>query len=239
MEKNIFMCVKKEGNMIGIICAMRSEIDEIIKYMNPIEETSIYQMQVYVGKIHGKDVVVALSGVGKVNAAISTTLLLSTYPIHKMLNIGVAGGICQTVDIFDIIVSDKVIEHDYDTSALDGEEGLGLHFSSDVQMRETFESIIKKYDYSYHVGTIASGDVFVTKEKGLEEIISKFPDSLCAEMEAGAIAHVCAKFEVPFLMIRSLSDVAYKEENSMDFMTFVKGAANKAAELCNAFIEII
>lgn len=239
MEKNIFMCVKKEGNMIGIICAMRSEIDEMLKFMDHIEETNLYNMQVYLGKMHDKDVVVALSGVGKVNAAISTTLLLSNYPIKKMLNVGVAGGISKDVDIYDIIVSDEVVEHDFDTSPLDGEEGIGLHFASDETMKNIFEEVIQKQEYKYHVGMIASGDLFVTKENGLNDIVRKFPKALCAEMEAGAIAHVCSHFKVPFLIIRSLSDVAYKEENHIDFMTFVKEAAYKAAELCNAFIEKI
>lgn len=222
--------------MIGIICALESEAKAVCSHMHDVEEKKLFNSIVWEGKINDKDVVVALSKVGKVQAAISTTLLLVHYPIEQIINVGVAGGLCENQNVLDVVIGTQVIQHDMDTSAVDGENGIGAFFSCDKEKANQFANILTSMGEKVWIGDVASGDVFVTKDNHLKRIKTLFPTCLCAEMEAGAIAQVCNEFDVPCLIVRALSDIVLKEGNAMDFVSFVKKASKIAGEACEKYI---
>ncbi|MEG0519647.1 MAG: 5'-methylthioadenosine/adenosylhomocysteine nucleosidase [Erysipelotrichaceae bacterium] len=223
--------------MIAIIAAMQIECDALLNYMEDVEVKTLHQLVFYEGKLNKHPVVLMLSGVGKVNATMSTTILLDRYQIEYVINIGTAGGLIETQEVLDLVVSDHVIQYDYDTSGIDGESGRGKRFKSDQHLLKIVEAVFKELELSTWVGSIASGDQFICDDHKIDEILNYFPEVICAEMEAGAIAQVCDHFNVAFIVIRSLSDIAHKENSHLDFTTYVKKASERSAIFTKAIIE--
>lgn len=223
--------------MIGIIAAMQKECDALIAFMANVEEKEIHGLTFYEGTLSNKGVVLMKSGVGKGCAAMSTTILCDHYPIHSIINIGTAGGLKASMKVLDLVISDRVVQHDFDTSPLDGDEGRGLSFQADNKLIKLVKEVLDQETSSVFIGTIASGDQFIAHDHQIENIITCFPDVICAEMEAGAIAQVCTQFKIPFIIIRSLSDVAHQEDSQMDFLTYVDKASNRSALFTKAIID--
>lgn len=218
--------------MIGIICAINQEVEAIVSHMQNTKEMVVFETTMYEGNIAGKDVVVANSGVGKVNAAITTSLLLSQFQMDCIINVGVAGGLDPAQEVADVVIAKQVIQHDFDTSPVDQEEGIGLYVECDEKLAMLFKECVEASSVTAWLGDVASGDCFVTKDNHYERIKQQFPSCMCAEMEAGAIAQTCARFKVPCLIIRTLSDVVPKEGNAMDFVSFANTASKQASALC-------
>lgn len=213
--------------MIAVIAAMDSEVSAIVSKMNA-EAKKIHGIEFYEGTLENKDVVVMKSGVGKGNAAMSTTILLEHYPVEQIVNIGTAGGLKENENILDAVLSERVVQHDFDTSPIDGEAGIGLYYDADPKLLAICEAALKDLDVTVHKGLVASGDQFIAGE-ATKNLCDKFPDAMCAEMEAGAIAQVSAHYQVPFVILRSLSDVACKPDSHMDFQEYVKHASERSA----------
>lgn len=224
--------------MIGIIAAMDIEVRAITELMNASHHNQ-HGIDFYEGELAGHDVVIMESGVGKGNAALSTSVMTMLYPIERIINIGTAGGLKPEEQILDVIISERVVQHDYDTSILDGEEGIGLYFDADPEMVNIAKEVLKKMDTPTHCGLIASGDRFIAREEDLAVLMEKFPTALCAEMEAGAIAQVCAHFKLPFVVLRSLSDVACHSDSHMDFLEYAEKASKRSAMFCLEFMRMI
>ena len=174
--------------MIAVIAAMDSEVSAIVSKMNA-EAKKIQGIEFYEGTLENKDVVVMKSGVGKGNAAMSTTILLEHYPVEQIVNIGTAGGLKENENIVDAVLSERVVQHDFDTSPIDGEAGIGLYYDADPKLLAICEAALKDLDVTVHKGLVASGDQFIAGE-ATKNLCDKFPDAMCAEMEAGAIAHI-------------------------------------------------
>ncbi len=222
--------------MIAIIAAMQAEVDMILVHMSEYEEKYIHKLKVYEGRIHSKMCVVALAGVGKVNAARATTTLCTSFDVEYVFNVGVAGGLRQNQNPLDIIIGKDVIQYDFDTSFIDGEAGIGIHAHTSDRLNKLCENACKVYGLVAHEGDIATGDLFVTS-KDVHKILNHFPNAACAEMEAGAIAYIANQFEVECLIIRSLSDVAVKEGNHLDFKTFTIEASRNAGNIMEYVIS--
>lgn len=223
--------------MIAIICAIEQEVKAITKVMQETTKKSIMHMDVYEGKIADHLCVMALAGVGKVNAAMSATLLIDHYDVDTLINVGVAGGLKSDQETSDIVISKRVIQHDFDTSFIDGEEGMGLTYECDADLITKCSQILEANHVRYFIGDTASGDSFVGQNDYLKRIQKLFPDCISTEMEAGAISQVCANADIPCLIIRSLSDIAVKENNHLDFLEFAQEASHQAAWLAQALIE--
>lgn len=223
--------------MIGIIAAMQKECDALIELMSNVEVKEIHGLVFYEGTISNKNVILMKSGVGKGSAAMSTTILCDHYSIHNIINIGTAGGLKATMKVLDLVISDRVVQHDFDTSPLDGDEGRGLSFQADNKLIKLVKEVLDQEVSNVFIGTIASGDQFIAHEHQIENIMTYFPDVICAEMEAGAIAQVCTQFKIPFIIIRSLSDVAYQEDSPMDFLTYVDKASKRSAMFTKEIIN--
>jgi len=227
----------------GIIGAMEIEVAEIKDSMEDISQEEISGVIYYKGKIHGKDVIVAKCGVGKVHAAVCTQTMILKYSPDVIINTGVAGSLNSKLDIADLVISDFVVEHDMDTSALGDPLGLIsgidiIKIPSAVQVVEKIKNAAEHIENTnVFVGTIATGDQFICNIEQKNHIVDNF-DALCAEMEGAAIGHVCYLNKVDFCIVRAISDKADGTAH-MDFPSFVKIAAKKSTELIHNYLKNI
>ena len=220
-----------EQQYIGIITATIEEFEAIKNIMNQIEEIKHYDLIFYKGKINSKNIVLVKCGVGKVNAARTTQILTDKFNVKSIINVGSAGGLNNNLEIGDIVIGKELVQHDFDITAFGHEKGYisqtGKIFKSDKNLIEKCEKI-KIKGINIIVGNIASGDIFCTDKKMKEKIHSKFQAD-CVEMEGAAIAQVCFLNNIPFVVIRAISDIP-NGNNQMDYNIFVKKAAQNCAE---------
>ena len=226
--------------MYGIIAAMQEEMQEIKKIMQDIENIKIYELNFYKGKIHGETIILVEAGVGKVNAARVTQILIDNFKIQGIINVGSAGSCNDELEIGDIVIGKKLVQHDFDITAFGHEKGfisnVGQYVESDEQLISKIEEIIeniKVKDFNIKIGTIASGDIFCTELKMKEKIRNKF-NADCIEMEGSAIAQVCKLDQIPFLVIRSISDKP-NGQNEITFDKFLEKASRRCAYIINEF----
>lgn len=229
-------------NKIGIIVAMEEELEAVLNIMNNIEQKEIYGISVQIGKIEQKEVAVVKSGVGKVNAARVTQILIDKLNVKSIINLGAAGALSPLLNIGDIIIGEKLIQHDFDITAFDHDKGyitgVGDYIYSDIELIEKFKKAannLKEKDYKIKTGIIATGDIFCTDIEMKNKIYSKF-DADCVEMEGAAIAQVCYLDNIPFIVIRSISD-SPNGNNEIDFDKFVELASKRCANILKEFFK--
>jgi adenosylhomocysteine nucleosidase len=226
--------------MIGIIGAMRVEVEELIGIMTKEREETISGVTYHIGKICGRECVVAQCGVGKVAAAICAQTMILKYQPQMLINVGVAGGIGDNIHIGDIVISNGLVQHDMDTTAVGDEKGLisGLNLveipASNILVGLVSETAAKVYGKGVHTGIIATGDQFVSEAAKLNQIADEFGASAC-EMEGASIAQVCYSNNVAFVVIRAISDNA-NEDASVDFLEFATFSAHKLTELISELL---
>lgn len=224
--------------MIGIIAAMDTEVEAIIQ-LAEVEKKEIHGITFYEGTLANQSIVVMKSGVGKGNAAMASTILMEHYTLDAVVNIGTAGGLKPEEQILDAVLSERVVQHDFDTSAVDNDAGIGLYFDADAALLKLCEEVLQDLKVKVHKGLVASGDQFIAGEEMLDKLNTRFPDAMCAEMEAGAVAQVCSHYQIPFVILRSLSDVACHQDSHMDFLEYVKHASDRSAMFCQSLMQRI
>ncbi|UQD52832.1 5'-methylthioadenosine/S-adenosylhomocysteine nucleosidase [Bacillus methanolicus] len=219
---------------IAIIGAMEEEVALLREKMEERSVEIIAGCEYTSGILDGVSVVLLRSGIGKVNAAMSTSILLERFKPDYVINTGSAGGLNPELNVGDIVISTEVRHHDVDVTAFGYEYGqvpqLPAAFEADhklVQIAETSAKEIK--DIQVVKGLIATGDSFMNDPERVEVIRNKFTGLQAVEMEAAAIAQVAYQFGCPFVVIRSLSDIAGKESNVSFEQYLEKAAANSAA----------
>ncbi len=227
---------------IGIIVAMQEELEEIKEYVEDINEKEIRHITFIEGKVEEKNVVLVQCGIGKVNAAMVTQALIDSYNIEYIVNIGVAGALNPMLNIGDVVIADKLIQHDFDITAFGHSKGyitgVGDFIQTDENLKNKLEKLNhnnKDNDYKIKLGIIASGDIFCTDIEMKNKIYSKF-DADCVEMEGAAIAQVCYLNEIPFVVMRSISD-SPNGKNAITFDKFLKIASKRIANLLVEFIK--
>ncbi|WP_117169155.1 5'-methylthioadenosine/S-adenosylhomocysteine nucleosidase [Paraliobacillus sediminis] len=222
--------------VIGIIGAMDQEIDLLKNSMTIVEkEEKIANCLFIKGTLEGKSVVVLQSGIGKVNAAMATTILHERYQPTHIINTGSAGGFDTDLDVGDLVIGNEVTHHDVDVTAFQyayGQvPGLPATYHADRFLIEKVEKAMKQIS---HVkgkrGLIGTGDSFMQDPIRVGLVREKFPLLIAAEMEAAAIAQVCFQYDTPFVIIRALSDIAGKE-SAVSFDAFLEKAAKHASQL--------
>lgn len=225
--------------MIGVIGAMDVEVEAILEYMSNVEKIEINKVTFFKGSIHDKEICLTKSGVGKVNAAIATITLLNHFDIEYVINIGTAGGMVETQEPMDVVISRDVIQYDFDTSYIDGDSGIGLKFSSDYELAKRVNIAYNKLNIESEIffGDIITGDTFIGEDEKVIELKNKYPNAIACEMEGGAIAQVCDKLEIPFIIIRSLSDIVMRDSSDIDFMKNVKLTSQRSANMINLFLN--
>ena len=233
-----------EVKRIAIIGAMDSEITNFKGMIENIEEIEIANITYYKGVLCGKNVVLLKSGIGKVNAAIATTIAIERFNVEKIIFTGVAGSGNPDYDISDIVISKDLIEHDFDTSDLDGDELTVLvkgydknYYPADKSLIELAEKSAKKVitDNKIYIDTIATGDQFVGNNQKVKQIHNKFKAG-AIEMEGAAVAHAALMYKVPFVVIRSLSDKA-DSDAVVDFPKFVVKSAQNSMKIVVEMLE--
>lgn len=229
-------------NTLGIIAAMQEEMNEIKKIMNNVQENTIYELKFYEGTINNKNIVLVESGVGKVNAARTTQVLIDNYKIDAIINVGSAGSANKELQIGDIVIGKTLVQHDFDITAFGHPKGyisnVGEKIKSDENliksMEQTIENLQNK-EFKIKIGTIASGDIFCTEPKMKEKIRDKF-NADAIEMEGAAIAQVCKLDNVPILVIRSISD-SPNGNNNITFDQYLETASKRCAEILSQFFN--
>lgn len=228
-NKKMEVCMK-----FGIIGAMNEEIIELRETMLNINEVKMSGLKFYTGKLCGKDVVLVESGIGKVNAAISTTLLINEFKVDKIIFTGVAGAVNPKVNVTDIVIGTDLVESDMDVTA-GGNYKLGeiprmknSYFKPDPYLFTVAHSVAVKLFGENKVfdGRIISRDEFVASSEKVNKLWEIF-SAECVEMEGAAVAHVCEVLNIPFVVLRSISDKA-DNEAGMTFDEFVKIAAKNS-----------
>lgn len=219
-------------NYIGIIVATIEELEAVKEIMSELEKKTIYDLDFYKGRINKDNYILVQCGVGKVNAARTTQILTDNFSLQYIVNVGVAGGLSSNLQIGDIVIGEKLVQHDFDITAFGHEKGYitdtGKIFKSDKALVEKFRKI-KINDIKIVTGTIASGDIFVQDIKMKEKIRAKF-NCDCVEMEGAAIGQICFLNKVPFVVVRSISDIP-NGNNYMEYEEFVKLAAKNCAKV--------
>lgn len=231
--------------MIGIICALQIEADGILALVENKSETNIAQMKYASGTLYGKDVVIVVCGVGKVNAAMCAMALIQKFSPDIVINSGVAGSLSPSVSIGDIVIAEKSVEHDMNSTALgdkQGEvsfsDGKVMYFDCDKTATEKLYEISKIIaNTRVEKGTVASGDIFVSDRKKRINIANRF-NALACEMEGAAIGHVCHRCAVPYAILRAISD-DLDENKGVDFVKFCKSASQKTVRVLTDFISAL
>lgn len=225
---------------IGIIGAMDEEIALLIENIEQKKYEKVAHCEFIQGQMCGIDVVLLKSGIGKVNAAMATTIMHERFHPEYVINTGSAGGYTSDLNVGDIVISEAVVQHDVDVTGFDYEygqiPGMPTYFKADERLVDQVEFVIDSMQIAYRKGIIATGDMFMSDPKRVSFVKETFPDMVAMEMEAGAIAQVCYQYNIPFVIIRSLSDIAGKEA-PMSFDAFLNVAAKHATEVIVAFVE--
>lgn len=225
---------------IGIICAMQKEADAILHAMTNLREEKEGIITFYRGNIAKKDVILCICGIGKVLAALYTEAMIETYHPQVILNSGVAGALREGLGVFDVVISEKLVQHDMDTTFLGDApgylSGVGRVFvPADERLSKEVLLTAKARGLSACLGTIASGDQFIASAKIGARIRETFDADAC-EMEGAAVALAAYLHKIPFCVIRTISD-AVGANNGMDYPTFSAKASRRSAQLLLALLE--
>ncbi|KOE81837.1 5'-methylthioadenosine nucleosidase [Vibrio alginolyticus] len=228
---------------IGIIGAMEQEVAILKNAINNVQQVSKAGCTYFIGQIHGVDVVLLQSGIGKVAAAIGTTILLEEYQPDVVINTGSAGGFDASLTMGDVVISSEVRHHDADVTAFGYEmgqmAGQPAAFKADETLMNIAEKALTQMEDKHAVrGLICTGDAFVCTTERQAFIRQHFPSVIAVEMEASAVAQTCHQFNVPFVVVRAISDVADKA-SPMSFDEFLPLAAQSSSEMVIKMVELL
>ena len=231
-------------NTVGIIGAMEIEVETLKKHMKIRRTVNKAHMEFCEGVLGGKEVVVVRSGIGKVNAAVCTQILVDDFKADTVINTGIAGSLKAEINIGDIVVSTDLVHHDMD--AVNFGYPLGqipqmdtFSFKADEKLAELAEKVCKEVNPEIQVfhGRVVSGDQFVADKETKEKISTLFA-GYCTEMEGAAIAQTAYLNQVPFVVLRAISDKA-DDSASMDYPAFEKQAVLHSVRLVRGMMKAL
>jgi len=229
---------------IGIIGAMDEEVSILKERMREKKVSNIASMEFCEGIFEEKPVVVVRSGIGKVNAAICTQILIDRYQVDAVINTGVAGSLRNEIEIADIVLSADALQHDVDATGFGYDLGVIPRmeqsiFPGDMDLIEKAKKICKEKlpSVGVHVGRIVSGDQFISDSSKKEWLVENF-NGYCTEMEGAAIAQAAYLNKIPFLIIRAISDKA-DQSAEMDYSEFENLAIERSVILLTGLIDTI
>lgn len=226
---------------IAIIGAMAEEVERLASHLENRQTRQHAGSTFYSGHLHGVEVVILQSGIGKVNAAVGTTQLLETYQPDAVINTGSAGGFGADLEVGDVVISSEVRHHDVDAVVFGYEYGqvpqMPAAYVPDPRLVDVARECIEGLgELRIAEGLICTGDIFMADKAVVAKTRERFPSMLAAEMEAAAIAQTCHLYECPFVVIRALSDIAGKESD-LSFQAFIEKAATHSAMMVEAMVK--
>ena len=232
----------------GIIGAMEPEVAILKAKLENCQTHTYASYTFYQGQLNGDDVVIVQSGIGKVAAALATAILIDKFEPDYVVNTGSAGGLEQSLRVGDIVISSEVRYHDVDVTAFGYEIG---QLPSNPAAYIPHPTLVKaaqlgveklsktqESDIQTLVGLITTGDTFMTKEDDIAKARANFPTMAAVEMEGAAIAHTCHQFNVPFVVIRSMSDIAGKESPT-SFEAYLETASINSSQLVMNMLDAL
>ena len=222
--------------MLGIIGAMDEEVLEIKNALKDVTVETAAGMEFYRGKINEKEVVVVRSGIGKVNAAVCSQILVDKFGAEAIVNTGIAGSLKAEIDIGDIVLSSDSVQHDMDATGFGYRKGQipqmeTFAFPADQKLLKLAEKCCNQVnpDIKTFVGRVVSGDQFISDKEKKQQLIDNF-DGFCTEMEGAAIAQVCYLNHIGCLIIRAISDKA-DDSATVDYPAFEAKAIEHSVKL--------
>lgn len=229
---------------IGIIGAMEEEVLALKEKLKVSDVRGIASLEFYVGVLQGKEVVLVRGGIGKVNSALCTQLLIDCFHVDSVINTGVAGALNDSLSIGDIVISSDSLEHDVDASGFGYEPGViprmpDSIFKADKRLIHIAEKASEVLSVKTNVftGRIVSGDQFISDPEKKRQLVADYK-GFCVEMEGAAIAHACYLNKVPFVIIRSISDKA-DDAAEVNFAEFTQLAALNSCKMIEKMLEIM
>ncbi len=226
--------------MIGIIGALDSEVNSLIADLSDITTKDISGIKFFSGHYNDKEIVIAKSGVGKVFAAMCAEAMILNFNVDKIIHIGIAGLLDETIDINGVAIASSVVQHDMDSTALGDPPGKILetdltYFPCSKKLIEEFSKVADSIGIKYKIGIIASGDQFVADEKTKKRIVDTFSAIAC-EMEGAATGQVSFVNGIDFIVIRAFSDSA-GDESKNDYWNEKYNASDRATSLIKAYLS--
>lgn len=225
--------------IIGIIAAMEPEIQFTISALEEKKEHLISNITFYEGTIGNHKVVVSLSGIGKVNSAINTTLLINNFKPDVIINSGIAGG-SKELSTFDFVIADKLTYSDFDCQVFNYEFGqvpqMPLYYFSDSNLKEKLEAYLTSKNISFKNSIVLTADSF---RMSASEIKNNVSTSFATEMEGTSIAQTCYKLNTPFLSFRIISDILDSDNHIEEYNEFEKKSAQLSSEVIVNFIQTL
>lgn len=229
--------------MIGIIGAIDHELNNFFTNMIIARTEIIADKTFYIGKIKNHNVVLVKSGIGKVNATITTTILINHFNVRLVINTGVAGGLLP-IKVGDLVIAKGISYFDVSLTEIDdvpygkmGNDPLIVEIDESYLVKA--KSVCENLNYKYHIGNLVSGDKFVTKKKDITKIQKQVSDILGVEMEGMAIALTAYKFNIPFVSLRGISDIIEAANQPKGYRDVVKEVAYKTSEFVIKFLEVV
>lgn len=223
---------------IGIIAAMQMELDGLKAAMTDTETETVSGMEFVRGTIGGNTVVAVVCGIGKVFAALCAQTLILRYAPDAVINIGVAGAVGPGLRVLDVVIADKVCQHDMDTSAIGDPVGLvsgvnEIYFPADFRLVDGLRRAAETCGVRHVTGTVASGDQFLHESEKKQWIHDTF-GAIAGEMEGGSVGQVCFVNRVPFAVLRAISD---GDGGGMEYSEFAPIAARQSIDVVLEFLE--
>lgn len=230
--------------MIGFICALDAEVEGIKQLMLNKTEDVFAKIPYAKGEIFGQEVVCCECGVGKVNAAMSAQIMIDRYHPDLIINSGIAGSLSEEIRIGDLVIADDCVQHDMDGTELGDPLGqiqfndeLRTYLPADTAIADMLEKACAAIpDTAVFRGRIASGDVFIASRDRRKKIADTF-NAIACEMEGAAVGQVCYRNEIPFTILRCISD-DFNGVEFMEYMKFRSVAAEKSIRAITAFIRL-
>lgn len=227
---------------IGIIAAMPEELVYLLQHLEESKEEKVLDNSYHTGKIGNVELVLVESGIGKVMSAMSVAVLADHFQVDAVINTGSAGALAEGISVGDVVIAEKLAYHDVDVTAFGYEYGQmaqqPLYFESDKKFVKLIQESLSKLNQNWHLGLIVTGDSFIAGEGKIAEIKGHFPQVLAVEMEGAAIAQAAHALNLPFLVVRAMSDNA-NHEASISFDEFIVEAGRRSAKALLTLLESI
>lgn len=218
--------------MIGIIIALKSEAKYFIEKIKNVKETSVLDKKAYTGEFCGKEIVLAISGIGKVSAALTAQKIIDDYSPEYLLNFGSVGAVNDAVGVLDYCIVDRCMQYDFDVTALDP---VPLGYIQEYD-RVFFDCLTAPFN-EFKKASLATGDRFSTGKEDAELVSNQG----CAlrDMEGAAIAQVCESNKVPLIMLKGVSDVYGSESEQEQFVKNLDSLAKGFPEIIEKIFKKI
>lgn len=232
--------------MIGIIGAMDIEVNGLKQAMTETKEETISGVTFTSGKIGKQDCVVAKCGIGKVNAAIAAQTMILCYAPDRIINTGVGGSTCRKTHVGYVVIAENVVQHDMDTTVIGDKPGelflpgeKLVYLPCDQSLIHDLKNACEKTaDIHYVLGTVATGDQFISGNDKRNRLNDRFGAVAC-EMEGGSIGQVCYVNHVPFIILRAISDSMSEEDDAVEYAVFSKSAAENSIRILTTYLNEI